>query len=395
MVSHKSSHRAFQGNADFTKPAPARSAAQRYLRLCARAFLATASSAELVEAAQALSPDDWRQLIVDATTHGMAPIVYYFSAASGALTLAPQEVATALTGRYTRTLVSVRRLELRLGEITHAFATRAQDILILKGPLLTRRLYPDPALRPIGDIDLLARPGALGDASATLTSLGYQAVPSYENPQEFHALRGWTLIYQRSDAPFVELHWRPVSLASYQRPFLPDDLWRRSISTKIGSESAHLLDPEDELRYLCVHYAAEHRGKRLIWLIDIARLLQILPASWNWKRFTEMTIALGVATPLLSALDDCQAILGLDVSDAPVATLRAATASPAEKCAWALAQMTFYQPRRLLAHARTLDTFWERTILARGALGWYLTEGQTWALRRLKLARNRLSARWR
>jgi putative nucleotidyltransferase-like protein len=377
------------------EPTHARSAAQRYLRLCGRVFLATASSTELVEAAQALSPDEWRQLIVEATTHGMAPIVYYFSATSGALTLAPQEVAAALAGRYTRTLVSVRRLELRLSEITHAFSTHAQDIFILKGPLLTRRLYPDPALRPIGDIDLLARPGALGDAIDALTALGYQAVPGYENPQEFHALRGWTLIYQRSDAPFVELHWRPVSLASYQRAFSPNDLWRRSIHAEIGGENAHLLDPEDELRYLCVHYAAEHRGKRLIWLIDIARLLQSLPENWEWERFAATTIALGVATPLLSALDDCQRILGLDVSDAPVTTLRAAAASPAEKRDWALAQMTFYQPRRLLAHARTLETPQERLILARGALGWYLAEGRDWTQRRLRLARNRLVAPWR
>jgi hypothetical protein len=208
-------------------------------------------------------------------------------------------------------------------------------------------------------------------------------------------LRGYTLISRRSDESLVELHWRPVSLASYQRAFSTSDLWRRSIHTEIGGKRARLLDPGDELRYLCVHYAAEHRGKRLIWLIDIARLLQSLPESWEWERFTTTTIALGVATPILGALDDCQTILGLDVSDAPIVSLRAATASPTEKRAWALAQATFYQPRRLLAHAWTFETPQERMILARGALEWNLTEGWEWTRRRLRRARNLLSARWR
>jgi hypothetical protein len=317
------------------------------------------------------------------------------SANSGALASAPQAIAALFMSSYTRSLVNLRRIELQLEEMLRAFAEQKLDMLILKGPPLVRRLYSDPALRPIGDLDLLARPGDLQRVCRTLMSLGYRVLPGYGSPRAFHALQGYTLIYRRGEEPLVELHWRPVSLASYQRSFLPDALWRRSLFTKIGGGHAHLLNPEDELRYLCVHYAAEHRGKRLIWLIDIARLLQSLPETWEWERFTTTTIALGVATPVLGALDDCQTMLGLDVSDASGAALRAATTSPAEKRAWALAQTTFYQPRRLLAHARTLETPQQRMILARGALEWYLTAGRTWALRRLKLARNRLLARWR
>jgi putative nucleotidyltransferase-like protein len=376
-------------------PAIPLSSAQRYMRLCGRAFIATARSDELVEAASALSPDQWHLLYANATTQGMAPTVFQMSANSGALAAAPQAIAALFTSSYPRSLVNLRRIELQLAEILRVFAEQQLDILILKGPPLVRRLYSDPALRPIGDLDLLARPGDLQRVCSALISLGYRALPGYGGPRDFHALRGYTLIYRRGDEPLVELHWRPVSLASYQRSFLPDVLWRRSLPTRIGGENAHLLDPEDELRYLCVHYAAEHRGKRLIWLIDIARLLQSLPENWGWEQFTTTTIALGVATPILSALDDCQTMLGLDVSDAPVATLRVATASPAEKRAWALAQTTFYQPRRLLAHSWTLATPQERMILARGALAWYVTEGWDWTQRRLRRARNRISARWR
>ncbi len=220
-------------------------------------------------------------------------MVYQVSANSGALAAAPQAIAAIFASSYPRSLVNLRRIELQLEETLRAFAEQRLDILVLKGPPLARRLYSDPALRPIGDLDLLARPGDLQRVCSALISLGYRAASGYGSPRDFPALRGYTLIYHRGDEPLVELHWRPMSLASYQRAFSPSDLWRRSIHTEIGGKRARLLDPEDELRYLCVHYAAEHRGKRLIWLIDIARLLQSLPESWEWQRFTTPS-ALGV-----------------------------------------------------------------------------------------------------
>jgi Uncharacterised nucleotidyltransferase len=284
---------------------------------------------------------------------------------------------------------------MQLEQILRAFVADDRDILVLKGPPLVRRLYRDPALRPIGDLDLLARPGDLRRAIDALTALGYHAVPGYGGPRDFHALRGWTVIYRRENEPLVELHWRPVSLASYQRAFRPEELWSRSIRASAGSESAHLLAPEDELCYLCVHYAAEHRQKRLLWLIDIARLLQTIPDNWAWERFTRETITLGGATPVLASIDDCQTVLGLDSSTAPVALLRDAAASGDERRAWALAQTTFYQHSRLLAHGRALETPRERMILAQGALAWYVAAGRDWALRRLRLTRSRVMSRWR
>jgi hypothetical protein len=377
------------------QPATALSPAQRYVRLCGRAFLATAQHDELAFAAQALSADEWHLLFADATAHGMAPIVYWVLATSGALAVAPQAIAAMFASSNTRSLVNLRRIEMQLEQILRAFVADDRDILVLKGPPLVRRLYRDPALRPIGDLDLLARPGDLRRAIDALTALGYHAVPGYGGPRDFHALRGWTVIYRRENEPLVELHWRPVSLASYQRAFRPEELWSRSIRASVGSESAHLLAPEDELRYLCVHYAAEHRQKRLLWLIDIARLLQTIPDNWAWERFTRETITLGVATPVLASIDDCQTVLGLDSSTAPVALLRDAAASGDERRAWALAQTTFYQPSRLLAHGRALETPRERMILAQGALAWYVAAGRDWALRRLRLTRSRVMSRWR
>ena len=163
---------------------------QRYIRLCGRLFLSTARPDELIEAARALSPDEWHELFANATAQGMASLVYQMSARSGALASAPEMYAALLMSSYTRSLISVRRIELQLDEMLRAFAAESLETLVLKGPPLARRLYGDPALRPIGDLDLLTRPVDLENAIDTLKSLGYQAIPSYGSPREFHALQG-------------------------------------------------------------------------------------------------------------------------------------------------------------------------------------------------------------
>ena len=53
------------------QPANALSAARRFTQLCGRAFLATARPDELVEAASALSPDQWHEVFADATAQGI------------------------------------------------------------------------------------------------------------------------------------------------------------------------------------------------------------------------------------------------------------------------------------------------------------------------------------
>jgi len=369
--------------------------AQTFVRLCGRALLATAQPTELVQAGAALAPDEWRVVLAEATTQGMAPIVYQVSATSGALAAAPQEVATALAGAYSRTLVSVRRLELQLAEILQAFFSRAQDILVLKGPPLARRLYPDPALRPIGDIDLLARAGELQRATTALAALGYRPVPGQGHPTDYLALTCWTVVYQRDDAPLVEVHWRLMPTPGYQHAFRSEDLWRRSLRLSSGPESACRLNPEDELRYLCVHYAAQHRQTRLVWLVDLARFISALPDRWDWPSWLRTTSALGAATPVLASLRDCQAILGVELPDGARAALEAAAASPAERRAWAQAHAAFYQIDRLLAQGRALDTWRERRILARGVLTHFLGYGRDYTMRRLQLARHRLLGRRR
>jgi hypothetical protein len=366
------------------------SRARLFVQLCGRALISQAHVGDVRRAGGALSPHDWRVVLAEALRQGMAPIVYQTAVVSKALTLAPEDVSSELQARYASTLINVRRIEGQLADILQTFASSAQEILVLKGPQLARRLYPDVALRPMGDIDLLARPGEIQRACAAVARLGYQPAPGQGDPNDFLALTCWTVLYKRDAAPPIELHWRLMPLPSYQRAFDSKRLWNRCRPLSVSGADSLGLGLEDELRYLCVHYAAQHRQDRLIWLIDIARFIRALPNGWNWREWLNSAVELGIASPVLHSLRDCQDMLGVNAPDGAFDALIAPASTTAERRAWALAHASFYHPVRLLAHVRALDTGAERLTLATGALGHYVNEGRDYTHRRLRRALNHL-----
>ena len=90
-------------------------------------------------------------------------------------------------------------------EVLGAIGGAGIDVLMLKGALLGRTVYPAPAERIRSDIDLLVATGSVENAFAALRQIGF--APSYEvygGPPMTQAQ--WI---RRSDSPVhaVDLHW--------------------------------------------------------------------------------------------------------------------------------------------------------------------------------------------
>lgn len=125
--------------------------------------------------------------------------------------------------------------------------------LIVKG-LAAARLYPEPGLRPSGDIDLCVHPAQYQTASV--------------------ALDDWT------DHQFaVDLH---DGFSSLDRGSV-DDLFARSQLISLGEVNVRVLAPEDHLRVLCIHFL-RHGAFRPLWLCDIAAAVESRPADFDWER---------------------------------------------------------------------------------------------------------------
>jgi hypothetical protein len=116
------------------------------------------------------------------------------------------------------------------------------------------RLYPDPALRPYGDVDLYV--AAESHAAATAVLFSGRPVP----PVDLHA-------------GFAELDDRT-----------PDDLAARLVTVEVDGTGVRTFGAEDHLRLLCLH-ALRHGMIRPLWLCDIAAGIERRPAGFDWDRF--------------------------------------------------------------------------------------------------------------
>ena len=143
------------------------------------------------------------------------------------------------------------------------------------------RLYPEPHMRPSGDLDLCVREADFGAARQAL--LGERSLP-------------------------VDLHRGFGNLDEEDERLL----FRRSVLVDCQGISVRVLAAEDHLRVLCTHML-RHGVSRPLWLCDVALALEARPSAFDWARCLGprrqtaewVTCAIGLAHCLLGArIDD-------------------------------------------------------------------------------------------
>ncbi|MFY9573093.1 MAG: nucleotidyltransferase family protein [Blastocatellia bacterium] len=149
--------------------------------------------------------------------------------------------------------------------------------ILVKGWAIAR-LYPEPGLRPYGDIDLVVRPDQHADAQVAIRGLN---------------VRYWIDLHRG----FGRLDYRP-----------PQELYMRSTIVKLDELDVRVLAPEDHFRLLCTHML-HHSVHRPLWLCDIAAALEYRSRNFDWDvclgkskvRANWITCAIGLANMLLGA----------------------------------------------------------------------------------------------
>src|SRR5262249_37049107 len=192
---------------------------------------------------------------------------------------------------------------------------------------------------------------------------GYRAVPGYARLLDVDVLRSFVLQYTKERGPTVELHLRLCRQRPYAAGLSVARVWDRAEAIELWGQPARYLAPGDELRYLSYHYAAQHRDKRLIWLVDVVELMAMLPPTWDWSRFVDDTIACGLATPVTVTLGHARDLLDLDLPPAVFERLATAAVTRRERLSWRQSQQEFSHPSRLGRHLLMLQDARERWTL--------------------------------
>jgi hypothetical protein len=189
-----------------------------------------------------------------------------------------RDAGTPLSGR----LVQAARLLLidrAAAESATALAKADVSCIIVRGPSLTRWLYPRDQSRNYIDVDLLVAPDRFAIAERTLEGLGFEHVAlMMQRPDDrpVHA-RTW---YREADSAVIDLH-RTIIGAHAPDSVVWDVMHRETQSVDIGGTRLDGLNPPATALIVGLH-AAQHGNRSEQPLADLRQALERLPrADWE------------------------------------------------------------------------------------------------------------------
>jgi hypothetical protein len=282
-------------------------------------------------------PDvDWARLADLARRQGVAAFLFWRLGQGGSgaergaglaveqAACAPPAVMEALREDLYTAAAQGALAERQLATVLGALAKAEVPAVVVKGAALGA-LYPDPALRLYGDIDIMVPEAQLDIAERALNGLGYRC----------SAAKAWWLdrfhhlppMLSDSGGLPVELHWR-LDYEEEKGRLPAHDLWARAVPWSVHGQPALRLDPVDAALYLCRHAVVQHRVHGAFRsLCDLAQST----AGWGegeWDTLARRATDYGLARPVYLMLSLAGEMLDLAVPAGVLATLLPAGSMP-------------------------------------------------------------------
>ena len=230
-------------------------------------------------------------------------------------------------------------LKLELARVSHLLESAGIPVVSFKGHTLGLTAYGNAVVRPSADLDLLVSRADAPRARALLATHNYSLEVTLHASQEAHLLRQDSAfnLFRPAEPHLqtilrqgyaVELHWAITS------PCLPFDLEYSTVAPRLGwlelsgvhsnefSEDGddgepfqvRSLAPEDLFLILCVH-GAKHLWERLLWVCDLAELIEKTPA-FDWTITLDAARERGVQRMTALGLALMRSVLGTELPGA-------------------------------------------------------------------------------
>ena len=255
------------------------------------------------------SPIRWKLLFDLSEVHGLQPLLYQLL--STVQEQVPREEMHVLAQGYQMNLRKALFLSRELIRIVDRLQAIGVDVLPYKGVALAEAVYGDIALRQAGDIDLLIHAKDLTRVREALRELGYQPHLLLSEPEEHAYLNsGYECAF---DSPagrnLLEVQWA-IQPRFYAVDFDLNAVFQRAIMVPVAGRSMKAPCAEDLFLILSLH-AAKHVWGRLIWLSDLARIMNL--SSVNWDFIASQAKDLGVVRIMRVSLLLANSMLGAQV----------------------------------------------------------------------------------
>lgn len=223
--------------------------------------------------------------------------------------IAPETAALAIREAWHEQLRATVLVEALAVETAALLADAGVTWRLLKGSALAHLDYPDPSIRPFGDVDVLIHPDSWGRALAALADAGWRRdVP--ELGPGFDARYGKGATLTNEDGLELDVH-RRLAVGRFGLRLPGEALFAGAATVAVGDRVLPVLAAPDRLLHACFHASLggfrEFRAHR-----DVAQLLLVTAA--DWETTVETAARWRVEAVAARAIADAFRILGPDLT---------------------------------------------------------------------------------
>lgn len=255
------------------------------------------------------SPLRWDVVLDLADRHGVQPLLYQALSNSHAV---PTEPLSALKQKYQTNVHKSLMLSRELIRIVDELSVAGIEVMPYKGLALAETVYGDIALRQSGDIDLFVRASDIARVREVLGGLGFIPHLRWSEAQEKSYLKsGYEYSFDgTAGRNLLEVQWA-IQPEFYSVDFDMESMFRRAVVAPVAGHPMKTPAMEELFIVLSLH-AAKHVWGRLIWLCDLARVME--KQTLDWGRIGSHAKKLGIERILRVTLLLANRLLGAPIS---------------------------------------------------------------------------------
>ena len=236
----------------------------------------------------ALRATDWQALMAMVRQQRLAPLLHWQLERAHAHLIIPPDLKSNLAASYKNATLRSLMLQREIVLLHRILKKENIPYVALKGSYLAFHAYPQAALRPLRDVDILVPKDRALEAYQLLIDGGLTRIDHYRgNPEATMSLSNHLPPLRSASGQInVELHSR---LFDYEKDGLaqpdPTDtvaFWDRCIQMPLANQAIMFQSPTDLLLHLIEHAVYHHKfDNGPLLLSDLAYLINTQPIDWS------------------------------------------------------------------------------------------------------------------
>jgi hypothetical protein len=243
-----------------------------------------------LQQAMEIDPAAWPRVLAEITRQRLTGLAMH-AVEEGLVALTDEQMDELLIAQRQQMLHAID-LERHLLMASRTLETAGVDAIVLKGTALAHGVYPDPSLRPFGDIDLLVRNSRWRDALEILAAAGFRR--RYREPRPgFTARFGHAALLANDRDIEIDLH-RTLVAGPFGEWIQADELFDQTTAFRVGGVDLLRLGNTAALAHACIHAALGYRPPLLLPVRDVAQLCLSPHIDWDLMRRWSCDWHLGV-----------------------------------------------------------------------------------------------------